>query len=68
MDQKLAAFEATLTRALEQLAQIRDIQEQQLSQIQEQLGRTLQQVERGRERLRGSTLAEEHLAAREEAR
>jgi hypothetical protein len=68
MDQKLAAFEATLTRALEQLAQIRDTQEQQLTQLQDQLGKTLQQVERGRERLRGSSLAEEHLAAREEAR
>jgi vacuolar-type H+-ATPase subunit H len=68
MDQKLAAFEATLTRALEQLAQIRDNQEQQLSQIQDQLGKTLQQVGRGRERLRGGSLAEEHLAAPEEAR
>jgi vacuolar-type H+-ATPase subunit H len=62
MDQKLAAFEATLTRALEQIAEIRQAQEGQLSRIQEQLETTLQQVGRGRERLRGSTLAEEHLA------
>ncbi|MGH2674718.1 MAG: hypothetical protein ACRDKA_07195 [Actinomycetota bacterium] len=69
MDQKLAAFEATLTRALEQIAEIREAQGHQLSRIQEQLEKTLQQVERGRERLRGSSLAEEHLAdeAREEA-
>lgn len=68
MDQKLAAFEATLTRALEQIAQVREAQEHQLSRIHEQLDKTLQQVERGRERLRGSSLAEEHLAegAREE--
>ena len=68
MDQKLAAFEATLTRAVEQIGQVREAQESQLSLIQEQLDKTLQQVERGRERLRGSTLAEEHLAedAREE--
>jgi vacuolar-type H+-ATPase subunit H len=62
MDQKLAAFEATLTRALEQIAEIRQAQEGQLSRIQDQIGKTLQQVGRGRERLRGSTLAEEHLA------
>jgi vacuolar-type H+-ATPase subunit H len=67
MDQKLAAFEATLTRALEQIAEIREAQEGQLSRIQDQLAKTLQQVERGRERLRGASLAEEHLAP-EEAR
>jgi vacuolar-type H+-ATPase subunit H len=62
MDQKLAAFEATLTRALEQMAEIRQVQEGQLSRIQDQLGKTLQQIGRGRERLRGTTLAEEQLA------
>jgi vacuolar-type H+-ATPase subunit H len=67
MDQKLAAFEATLTRALEQIAEIREAQEGQLSRIQDQLAKTLQQVERGRERLKGTSLAEEHLAP-EEAR
>jgi vacuolar-type H+-ATPase subunit H len=67
MDQKLAAFEATLTRALEQIAEIREAQEGQLSRIQDQLAKTLQQVERGRERLKGASLAEEHLAP-EEAR
>jgi vacuolar-type H+-ATPase subunit H len=67
MDQKLAAFEATLTRALEQIAEIREAQEGQLSRIQDQLSKTLQQVERGRERLKGASLAEEHLAP-EEAR
>jgi vacuolar-type H+-ATPase subunit H len=66
MDQKLAAFEATLTRTQEQIAQIRDAQENQLGKIQEQLAKTLQQVERGRERLRGTSLAEEHLGAEEE--
>jgi vacuolar-type H+-ATPase subunit H len=65
MDQKLAAFEATLTRTLEQIAEIREAQEDQLSRIQDQLAKTLQQVERGRERLRGTSLAEEHLAPEE---
>jgi hypothetical protein len=70
MDQKLAAFEATLSRTLEQIAQIREAQEQSIGRIQEQLTKTLQQVERGRERLKGTSLAEEHLAegAAEEAR
>ena len=62
MDQKLAAFEATLSRSLEQIAQIRESQEHSIGRIQHQLTKTLQQVERGRERLRGTTLAEEHLA------
>jgi vacuolar-type H+-ATPase subunit H len=65
MDQKLAAFEATLTKTLEQIAEIREAQEDQLSRIQDQLAKTLQQVERGRERLRGTSLAEEHLAPEE---
>jgi vacuolar-type H+-ATPase subunit H len=65
MDQKLAAFEATLTKTLEQIAEIREAQEDQLSRIQDQLAKTLQQVERGRERLRGASLAEEHLAPEE---
>jgi vacuolar-type H+-ATPase subunit H len=62
MDQKLAAFEATLTRTLEQIAQIREAEERQLMHVGEQLQRALQQVGRGRERLKGGTLAEEHLA------
>ena len=62
IDQKLAAFEATLTRSLEQIAQIREAQERQLTHVGEQLKRTLDQVERGRERLKGSSLAEEHFA------
>ncbi len=67
MDQKLAAFEATLQRTLEQMAEIRDAQEHQFGRIGDALAKTLQQVERGRERLRGSTVAEEQLAT-EEAR
>ena len=62
IDQKLAAFEATLTRTIEQIAQIREAEERQLTHVGEQLQRTLQQVERGRERLKGGTVAEEHLA------
>lgn len=62
IDQKLAAFEATLTRTLEQIAQIREAQERQLTHVGEQLRRTLDQVERGRERLKGTSLAEEHFA------
>ena len=62
MDQKLAAFEATLTRTMEQVAQVKDAQDASLSRIRELLGKTLQQVERGRERLRGGTIAEEQLA------
>jgi hypothetical protein len=62
MDQKLAAFEATLTRTVEQIAEIRQAQEQQASRIEQQLAKTLEQVGRGRERLKGTTLAEEHLA------
>jgi vacuolar-type H+-ATPase subunit H len=67
MDQKLAGFEATVTRTLEQIAQIRDAEEQSLGRIQEQLSKTLQQIQRGRERLRGTTIAEEELSG-EEAR
>lgn len=62
MDQKLAAFEATIQRTLEQIAQIRESQETQFARIGDQLAKTLQQVERGRERLRGTSLAEEHFA------
>lgn len=62
IDQKLAAFEATLTRTLEQIAQISEAQERQMTHVGEQLRRTLDQVERGRERLKGASLAEEHLA------
>ena len=62
IDQKLAAFEATLTQALEQIAHIREAQERQLTHVGEQLQRTLQQVGKGRQRLKGSSLAEEHLA------
>jgi vacuolar-type H+-ATPase subunit H len=61
MDQKLAAFEATLARTQEQIGEIRDASEAQFAKMHEQLGRTLQQVERGRERLRGTTVAEERL-------
>jgi hypothetical protein len=62
MDQKLAAFEATLTRTMEQIAQVKDAQDASLSRIRDLLAKTLQQVERGRERLRGGTIAEEQLA------
>ncbi len=62
MDQKLAAFEATLQRTLEEIASIREAQESQLGRIADQLAKTLQQVERGRERLRGTSLAEEQFA------
>jgi hypothetical protein len=62
IDQKLAAFEATLTRTMEQIAHIREAQERQLTHVAEQLRRTLDQVERGRERLKGASLAEEHFA------
>jgi hypothetical protein len=66
MDQKLAAFEATLTKTVEQIAEIRAAQEQQASRIEQQLAKTLEQVGRGRERLKGTTLAEEHLAEGQE--
>jgi hypothetical protein len=63
IDQKLAGFEDTLTRTLEQIAHIREGQERQLTHVGEQLQRTLLQVGKGRERLKGgSTLAEDHLA------
>ena len=62
MDQKLAAFEATLTRTMEQVAQIKEAQDTAISRIRDLLSKTLQQVERGRERLRGGTIAEEALA------
>jgi hypothetical protein len=65
MDQKLAAFEATLTRTLEQIAEIRAVQEQQMARIEEQLTRTLEQVGRGRDRLRGTSIAEEQLSGEE---
>lgn len=66
MDQKLAAFEATLTRTVEQLAQIRHQQEQDAAKVEDQLARTLQQIQRGRERLRGGSIAEQHLGGNEE--
>lgn len=66
MDQKLAAFEATLTRTQEQIASIREHQERNLEVLHDELAKTLQQVERGRERLRGASLAEEHLAPEED--
>jgi vacuolar-type H+-ATPase subunit H len=62
MDQRLAAFEATLTRTTEQIERIRQHQEQEFGRIQDQLSKTLQQVQRGRERLRGGSVAEEQLA------
>jgi hypothetical protein len=68
MDQKLAAFEATITKTLEQIAEIREAQEQQASRIEQQLAKTLEQVGRGRERLKGTTLAEEHLAEEQQER
>jgi hypothetical protein len=55
VDAKLASFEITLTKALEQLAKIED-----------QLGRTHEQVEKGRQRLRGATVAEEEFGVAEE--
>jgi vacuolar-type H+-ATPase subunit H len=68
MDQKLAAFEAQMTRTQEQIDQIREHQESTFAGIAEALRRTLQQVERGRERLRGGTIAEEELAPDAEER
>ncbi|HEX2026028.1 MAG TPA: ATPase [Actinomycetota bacterium] len=65
MDQKLAAFEATITRTLEQIAEIRTVQEQQMARIEEQLTKTLEQVGRGRDRLRGTTIAEDQLSGEE---
>ena len=62
MDQKLAAFEAQMTRTQEQIAQIREHQEATFARIADELERTLQQITRGRERLRGGTIAEEELA------
>jgi hypothetical protein len=62
MDQKLAAFEAQLTRSQEQLETMRQAQVQAFERISEQLQRTVQQVERGRERLRGTTVVEDELA------
>ncbi len=65
MDQKLAGFEAMVTRLREQLEQIRQQQEDDAARTREQLARTLEQVQRGRERLRGATVAEEGLAQEE---
>jgi cell division septum initiation protein DivIVA len=55
VDAKLASFEITLTKAREQL-----------SKIEAQLGRTHEQVEKGRQRLRGPTVAEEEFGSPEE--
>jgi cell division septum initiation protein DivIVA len=55
VDAKLASFEITLTKAREQLAK-----------IEAQLERTHQQVEKGRQRLRGATVAEEEFGAPDE--
>lgn len=55
VDAKLASFEITLTKAREQLAK-----------IEAQLGKTHQQVEKGRQRLRGATVAEEEFGASDE--
>lgn len=55
VDAKLASFEITLNQAREHL-----------ERIGEQVGRTIEQVERGRQRLRGATVAEELSAERPE--
>jgi hypothetical protein len=55
VDAKLASFEITLTKAREQLLE-----------IEAQLSRTHGQVEKGRQRLRGPTVAEEELAPQED--
>lgn len=55
VDAKLASFEITLTKAREQLLE-----------IEAQLARTHGQVEKGRHRLRGATMAEEELGSQEE--
>jgi cell division septum initiation protein DivIVA len=55
VDAKLASFEITLTKAREQLAK-----------IEAQLGRTHEQVEKGRQRLRGASVAEEEFGPSEE--
>jgi phage shock protein A len=55
VDAKLASFEITLTKAREQLAK-----------IEAQLGRTHEQVEKGRQRLRGATVAEEEFGVADE--
>jgi cell division septum initiation protein DivIVA len=55
VDAKLASFEIILTRAREELAK-----------IEAQIGRTHAQVEKGRQRLRGPTVAEEEFGGPEE--
>jgi cell division septum initiation protein DivIVA len=55
VDAKLASFEITLTKAREQLLE-----------IEAQLSRTHGQVEKGRQRLRGATVAEEEFGSQEE--
>jgi chromosome segregation ATPase len=55
VDAKLASFEITLTKAREQLAK-----------IEAQLGRTHKQVEKGRQHLRGATVAEEEFGPSDE--
>lgn len=54
VDAKLASFEITLTKAREQLVK-----------IEAQLGRTHGQVEKGRQRLRGATVAEEEFGSQD---
>jgi hypothetical protein len=55
VDAKLASFEIILTRAREELAK-----------IEAQIGKTHAQVEKGRQRLRGPTVAEEEFGGPEE--
>lgn len=54
VDGKLAGFEATMTQVRDQLA---DLQ----GQLAERVARILDVIHKGRERLRGQTVADEHL-------
>jgi vacuolar-type H+-ATPase subunit H len=59
VDAKLAAFEATVS-------QLRDRLTEAFTHLSDKLARSLEIVERGRERLRGATVADEHFAPDED--
>ena len=59
VDAKLASFEAAMIQVRDQLADVH-------TQVDERLARTLEIIQKGRERLRGQTVADEHLAEEDE--
>ncbi|HEX9890754.1 MAG TPA: hypothetical protein VGB28_01665 [Actinomycetota bacterium] len=59
VDAKLAAFEASVSQLRDQVVEAFNV-------LTDRMSRALEIVERGRERLRGGTIAEEHLAPEDE--